>query len=171
MNEIRVTAEYISKPSNKFDALLAEFKAAKALAEATEAEKQPLIDAMGEAKLELIKKQLHEIAKKLFVIVHITGRGCEVKVEKMVNRYNYKVSVSVDQNYTIRIYLGGYDIDTSRKWCQWWFSEDGIVTKWNELKLYDMILKECEQRMTSLIDEQNKKIERINNTFNNMQNC
>jgi hypothetical protein len=171
MNEIRVTAEYISKPSNKFDALLAEFKAAKALAEATEAEKQPLIDAMGEAKLELIKKQLHEIAKKLFVIVHITGRGCEVKVEKMVNRYNYKASVSVDQNYTIRIYLGGYDIDTSRKWCQWWFSEDGIVTKWNELKLYDMILKECEQRMTSLIDEQNKKIERINNTFNNMQNC
>lgn len=171
MNEIRVTAEYINKPSTKFDALLAEFKAAKALAEATEAEKQPLIDAMGEAKLELIKKQLHEIAKKLFVIVQITGRGCKVEVEKMVNWYNYKASVSVDQNYTIRIYLGGYDIDTSRRWCQGWFSEDGIVTKWNELKLYDMILKECEQRMTSLVDEQNKKIERINNTFNNMQNC
>jgi hypothetical protein len=168
MSEIKVTAEYISKPSTKFAALLAEFKAAKALAEATEAEKQPLIDAMGEAKLELIKKQLHEIVQKLFVIVHITGRGCEVKVEKMVNWYNYKASVSVDHGYTIKIYLGGYDIDTSR---EWWFSEDGIVTKWNELKLYDMLLKECEQRMTSLIDEQNKKIERINNTFNNMQNC
>lgn len=168
MNEIRVTAEYINKPSNKFDALLAEFKAAKALAEATEAEKQPLIDAMGEAKLELIKKQLHEIVTKLFVIVHITGRGCEVKVEKMVNWYSYKASVSVNYGYTIKIYLGGYDIDTHR---ESWFSEDGIVTKWNELKLYDMLLKECEKRMTSLIDEQNKKIERINNTFNNMQNC
>jgi hypothetical protein len=86
----------------------------------------------------------------------------------MVNWYNYKASVSVDHGYTIKIYLGGYDIDTPR---EWWFSEDGIVTKWNELKLYDMILKECEKRMTSLIDEQNKKIERINNTFNNMQNC
>lgn len=168
MNEIRVTAEYINKPSNKFDALLAEFKAAKALAEATEAEKQPLIDAMGKAKLELIKKQLHEIVEKLFVIVHITGRDCEFKVEKMVNWYSYKVSVSVDHRYTIKIYLGGYDIDTHR---EWWFSEDGIVTRWNELKLYDMLLKECEKRMTSLIYEQNKKIERINNTFNNMQNC
>lgn len=168
MNEIRVTAEYINKPSTKFDALLAEFKAAKALAEATEAEKQPLIDAMGEAKLELIKKQLHEIVEKLFVIVHITGRDCEIKVEKMVNWYNYKASVSVNHRYTIKIYLGGYDINTSR---EWWFSEDGIVTKWNELKLYDMLLKECEKIMTNLINEQNKKIERINNTFNNMQNC
>jgi hypothetical protein len=168
MNNIKVTAEYISKPSNKFDALVAEFEAAKALAEATEAEKQPLIDAMGEAKLELIKKQLYEIVSKLFVIVRITGRDCEIKAEKMVNYYNYKASVPVNHRYTIRIYLGGYDINSSR---EWWFSEDGIVTKWNELKLYDMILKECEKRMTSLIDEQNKKIERINNTFNNMQNC
>ena len=168
MNEIRVTAEYINKPSNKFDALLAEFKAAKALAEATEAEKQPLIDAMGEVKLELIKEQLHDIVKKMFVIVRITGRSCEIKVEKMVDWYSYKVSILVDHAYTIRTYLNGNDINTARNG---WFGEDGIVTKWNELKLYDMILKECEQRMTNLINEQNKKIERINNTFNNMQNC
>ena len=168
MNEIRVTAEYISKPSNKFDALVAEFEAAKALAEATEAEKQPLIEAMGEAKLELIKKQLHDIVQKMFVIVHITGRDCEIKVEKMVDWRNYKASVSVNHGYTIKIYLGGYDIDTPR---EWWFSEDGIVTKWNELKLYDMLLERCEKIMTNLIDEQNKKIKKINNTFNNMQNC
>ena len=186
MNEIKVTAEYINKEPSKFDALVAEYNAAKALADVTVSEKQPLIDAMGEAKLELIKKQLNDIAQKLHVIAKIRGTGVCIKVLVRVGpdgvileddcpnlgRIKYtpwNVFVSVgkaeEDNY---ISLDFKDIDSP---CESWFSENGIVTRWNDYKFYEKLLAECEKQMRELIDGQNSITERINNTFSNMQTC
>ena len=169
MNEIKVTAEYSNNSTSKLDALRAEYKAAKALADATVSEKQPLIDAMGEAKLELIKKQLNYIAQKMLMSMEIFDSSSYSQfAEIWVSGTKYDASVYVEKNHPACIELNNRSINYPDGY---WFSEHGIVTMWNELKLYDRLLEKCEEYLEYKISEQNKRIEKINNTFSNMQNC
>ena len=168
MRNIQVFAQYETDTApSKFDALLKQYKLAKEIADETESVKQPLIDAMGEAKLALIKEQLEIIANKLQCIYDLTGRSRQVEVGTYRDCYNnYRVSVSHSQKSSVpKIYLDGYTFDHPS---QDWFSENGIVTMWNKLKLYEKLEYQCERILEDMIRGQNEKTHRIEQNYENM---
>lgn len=166
IRNIKVSAHYEtdSTPS-KFDALFAQYEAAKAIAEETENTKQPLIDAMGEEKLKLIYKQLDVIVQRLNMISKCKDAVVDVYVEVW---FNSTFTVKITTCHTWKepnIYLNG-DIRPQT----YWFKEDGIVTLWNQLGLYGQLEKRCEHKLEIMIEEQNRKTSRINTNYNNMIN-
>lgn len=167
IRNIKVTATYETetKPS-KFDALFAQYRVAKAIADETESTKQPLIDAMGKAKLEVIYKQLDTIVQRFDIISQCTGHQESATVFSFYNNTEYKVTVKRwHKNNKTTIYLDG---DESTR--EWWFNEDGIVTLWNSLGLYEKLEQVCEQQLKYMIESQNKRAQKINNNYNNMIN-
>ena len=61
MNNIKVTVTYEKPTTSKFDALMAEYEAAKKYADETVAYYKPLADAAEEAKFDAIMEQLETI--------------------------------------------------------------------------------------------------------------
>lgn len=167
IKNIKVLAHYEtdSTPS-KFDALFAQYEAAKAIADETESIKQPLIDAMGERKLELIYKQLDVIVQRLNMISKC--RQGVVSIDAFdwstANKLTVKI-VSYCCWDKAEIYLCGYQTPRES-----WFKEYGIVTLWNKLGLYEKLEKKCEQMLEEMITQQNIKTEHINKNYNNMIN-
>ena len=184
IGNIKVTATYeVDNSFSKFDALLEQYNAAKAIADKTKSAKQPLINAMGKKKLELIKIQLLNIVDQVWQLAKIVDGLCTVKAcvnycnkereicySDFANRANYyQVEISVGRDGSYRIKLNGRNIDNEKP--DNWFKEDGIVTLWNELELYPLLQKECEDKIKYQIDLMNKRTREINSTYENMINC
>jgi hypothetical protein len=165
IRNIKVTAHYEvdTKPS-KFDALFAEYQLAKAIADATESTKQPLIDAMGEKKWELIHQQLDVIVQRLDVIAQCQGQFAQVVARSDYEDRGYSVTIRRSNRHnSTTIYIDGYQQPQP-----WWFEEKGIVTLWNQLGLYEQLEEKCEILLIQMINAENSKTERINNNYNNM---
>ena len=169
IRNIKVTAHYeVDTAPSKFDALLAQYEAAKAIADETASTKQPLIDAMGEKKLELIKQQLNVIVDRLNAISYRREAVIAVEVSVVYKQHKYKVKIETHWIWDEpTIYLDGY---TDAYKPNWWFKEDGIVTLWNYLRLYEQLEQKCENMLEDMIATQNEKAERINTNYNNMIN-
>ncbi len=173
MERIVVKAERIGDNGiSKFDALVGEYEAAKRLADETVETKQPLIDAMGEKKLQMIDEQLDTIADCLRKICEIKGDCdvCKAEAYTYLTPEGYgKVSVYVrryrDGNVEKR--LNGWDIKNRQ---QHWFTANGIVTKWNEYRLYEKLLTDCQNQLRLAIDEQKGRINQVNTILENMNN-
>lgn len=168
IKNIKVSAHYeIDSTSSKFDALLEQYKIAKTIADGIKNEKQPLIDAMGEKKLELIYKQLDVLVQRLNII-----SKCKDSVVS-VSAWNWdftsqKITIQITTHYNWNepeIYLCG-----NRKPQESWFKKDGIVTLWNKLKLYEQLEKKCNDKLVDMINQQNEKAQYINTNYNNMIN-
>lgn len=164
IRNIKVSAKYeVDETPSKFDALLAQYEVAKAIADETKRTKQPLIDAMGEKKLELIYKQLDVIVQRLNVISKCKDAVVSTSAYKWADK---KLEVKITTCWTWKkptIYLCGYE--TPRKE---WFEERGIVTLWNRLNLYKELEENCEVMLENMITEQNSKTEYINKNYGNM---
>lgn len=167
IKNIRVTACYETDPTpSKFDALFAQYKVAKTIADETQSTKQPLIDAMGEKKLELIYKQLDVIVQRLNMISKCTNSVQSVDACTLAT--GIKLSVKISSCHTWNepeIYLCGYQ--TPR---EFWFKKNGIVTLWNKLGLYEKLEKKCEKLLEEMIEVQEEKTKCINTNYNNMIN-
>lgn len=167
IKNIKVSAHYeVDTEPSKFDALVAQYEAAKAIADETKNIKQPLIDAMGEKKLELIYKQLDVIVQRLNVISRY--KGAVVGVNAWVWPGASKLEVRITTCYSWKkpeIYLCGYTTPRDS-----WFAKDGIVTLWNQLGLYEKLEKNCEDKLEAMINEQNNKTAYINENYCNMIN-
>lgn len=165
IRNIKVSAHYdVDTAPSKFDALFAQYEVAKAIADETENTKQPLIDAMGEKKLELIYKQLDVIVQRLNIISKC--KDCAVTTSAWVWPGASKLEVKITTCHAWKkpeIYICGYTIPRRT-----WFEKDGIVTLWNQLGLYEKLEKQCEDKLNAMIEEQNNKTKTINENFSNM---
>lgn len=74
MSNIKVTVAYEKPTTSKFDALMAEYEAAKKMADETVAYYKPLADAAEEAKFDAIMEQLEPIKEYAVRISEITNR-------------------------------------------------------------------------------------------------
>lgn len=166
---IQVFAQYEEDTApSKFDALLKQYALAKEIADETESVKQPLIDAMGEAKLELIKKQLGVIVRRLIIMCDLRGGSASVEAHSYSDAFGndkHTVSIRMSRKGDYVIYLDGYTFDHPSKY---WFSEDGIVTLWNKLKLYEQLERKCERELELMIKSQEEKTNRIEQNYENM---
>ena len=165
IKNIKVSAHYeMDSSPSKFDALFAQYEAAKAIADETASTKQPLIDAMGEKKLELIYKQLDVIVQRLNIISKC--KGAVVGISAWVWPGASKLEVTITTCHTWKepqIFLCGYSTPRDS-----WFKKDGIVTLWNQLGLYEKLEKNCENKLNEMIIEQNNKTQYINENYGNM---
>ena len=75
MNEIKVTVAYEKPTTSKFDALMAEYEAAKKYADETVAYYKPLADVAENAKFDAIMEQLETIKEYAKRIYKITEKG------------------------------------------------------------------------------------------------
>ena len=167
IKNIKVSAHYETDITpSKFDALFEQYEIAKTIADETESVKQPLIDAMGDKKLELIYKQLDVIVQRLNVISKCIGHVRTVSVYDWSTPKKITVKITTHHNWNKpEIYLEGYSSPQSS-----WFKENGIVTLWNKLGLYEKLEKECVRLLKEMINSENRKTSRINTNYNNMIN-
>lgn len=177
IKNIKVTASYEEAVSSKFDALCREYEAAKKIADETQRTIAPLIEASGKAKLELICRQLETIVENLKYIAGLADREDRKCAHSETIVYHDRLcekrhSINVSVRWTPggwmeTIYLDGWLIEDER---DQWFEEDGIVTNWNKSHAYERLQEDCERQLKKRIEHLQNNTEKLNRTFENMQN-
>lgn len=170
MNNIKVTATYETPNTEKFDALMKEYLAAKSAADEAESYYEPLSNAAGAEKLAKIYEQLQTIVSYLKQLSEIRGGETVSTSARWNNAYGIHMH-SVDVSYcgidnTYLIYLDGRLRDSADRW----FRLDGIVTNWNEYGLYRALEKDCLRQLQQEIDKKNARTEEVTQRYKNMTN-
>ncbi|MBO5969927.1 MAG: hypothetical protein J6S14_15675 [Clostridia bacterium] len=157
MSKIKVTVEYESPPEDKFAALMAEYKAAKAAADEAKSTIQPLINAGMEAKYEAICKQLEELGQKLKEYHFITKTGRLADIECVVISTMYP-TYGGTAYFTLRYspheglvcYAGDSKFFSHKEEanCQY------VLKHWNTLHIIEELEKDLLRKMKSSIKAQ-----------------
>jgi hypothetical protein len=173
MNEIKVTVTYEKPTTSKFDALMAEYEAAKRCADETVAYYKPLADVAEEAKFDAIMEQLEtikEYAKRISKIrqngdvyisagVHAYMRGDSnssvyFQVRYMPYHSYQKFIISCDHMPFVK----------DSKFCN---GTHNFIGKWEEWQIYEQLEKHaCDQLRAAIKNqkaEAQKQIDRLNN--------
>lgn len=173
MNEIKVTVAYEKPTTSKFDALMAEYEAAKKYADETVAYYKPLADAAEDAKFDAIMEQLEtikEYARRISEITHqvevsiyavvcgsMRGDSCSsvyFKVVYMSNHPSCKFIISCDNVPFVK----------DSKFCSGRYN---FIGKWEEWKIYEQLEKDACSKLQSAINGQKarvqKQIDRLTN--------
>lgn len=165
MNEIKVTVTYDRPNTNKFDALMAEYEAAKKYADETVEYYKPLADAAEEAKFDAIMEQLETIkmyAKhigdikneavwiKAYVSSDVCGSpnsgGQEFEVIYRPNETSFK--------FEIRSAWRAFDrkhIKYHTEGCH------NFIGNWDEWKVYEKLERNAISQLNGLINEQKRR--------------
>lgn len=177
MNEIKVTVTYDQPTTTKFDALMAEYNAAKKVADETAAYYKPLADAAEEAKMLAILDQLETI-KDYANQLSMFYKNSELKIETHLSTYERGGSYS--QGIWFTVCRGKYG-DFSIKWGSIdfnietlrsrpdYFTDSGwnILGEWDKWKIYERLEKHAINLLQNKINAQNnisqKQIDRLNN--------
>lgn len=173
MNEIKVTVTYEKPTTSKFDALMAEYEAAKKCADETVAYYKPLADVAEKAKFDAIMEQLETIKEYALHIDKITkGERGEVHITAGVHGY-----MRGDSNSSV-YFTVAYRSDTCKfcvscdhtpfieysKFCSGRYN---IIGKWEEWKIYEQLEKDAYRQLQNAIESQKaraqKQVDRLNN--------
>lgn len=152
MSNIKVTVEYEKPNQDRFSALMEQYKAAKAVADETKNELQPLIDAGAEAKYKAICEQVKEFGERLCEAVWRNSKyesigssfGFSVYLGRYAHDYYLHITSSERDPHSFRCEYDGVDL----------FKPDALQTEeiqrlvrvWNT---YDPIKKLNEQLETA----------------------
>lgn len=177
MNEIKVTVTYDKPTTSKFDALMAEYEAAKKYADETVSYYKPLADAAEEAKMSAILEQLEtikEYAKRIseikngeavWIKAHIASDVCgsrnsggediEVIYRPRETRYMFEIHAA-HQDFNIKHIK--------------YYSEGAhnFLGNWDEWKVYEKLEKNAISQLNELITEQKRRADREKNRLNNI---
>lgn len=172
MTNIKVTVAYETPTTSKFDALMAEYEAAKKMADETVAYYKPLADASEDAKFDAIMEQLETIKGYAKRISDITGNS--VYIRAGVHAYMRGDTCSSD--YFEVVYRPNqtqdkFDIAFSHapfvkgKFCSGRYN---VVGKWEEWKIYEQLEKDACDKLQSAIAAQKEKAQHQINRLNNI---
>ena len=173
MNEIKVTVTYEKPTTSKFDALMAEYEAAKQLADETVAYYQPLADVAEDAKFDAIAEQLETIKRYAQKIASITQED-NVKIYTYCNGSLFSVNYKQNSNFPFDINWDGTHFTKDNIHRQHgWFCEGryNIVGKWDEWGVYQALENNACSQLTNAIKAQvargQNQIDRLNNIVKN----
>lgn len=180
MNEIKVTVTYDKPTTSKFDALMAEYEAAKKYADETVSYYKPLADAAEEAKMMAILEQLETIKEyadrlsmlsekkqaeiKAFIDQNMRGgyhsSGSYFSVYR--NPYGEYIIRWAGQEFTLeKLKTNRYDFTNVHS------NGYNILGRWDEWKVYELLEREALRQIKSYIAEQkrraNLQTDRLNN--------
>ncbi len=159
MNEIKVTVTYEKPTTSKFDALMAEYEAAKKYADETVTYYKPLADAAEDAKFDAIMEQLETIKEYAKRISGITGR--DTSLYAAVHAYMRHDTCSSDyfavsyrskqMDFTIAFNHAPF---VKGKFCS---GRSNVVGKWEEWKMYEQLEEDAYNKLRSAIEAQKNK--------------
>lgn len=169
MEKIIVTAKYQGEKEDKITALIEAAQKAKEVADATESRLQPLIDAAGEKKWELICEQLQDFANRYETFLEMTGDP-----GKWGRTFSYSHCCVMWYNYNREMLIRVNDITVDAivrmgvlpSLCK----DGGLVTEWNNrgvIEYFDSCLENLIREYTKAQENRKIKLER---TAKNMMN-
>ena len=173
IKNIKVTATYEENDAlKKLDALMEQYNMAKRVAETQKEELAPLILAMGDKKFELIKEQIQVIKKYAEQIVKITKHDFTLRAEGKTYNYNtanlycyFNGGMDSIFDFTLNGYTYTADMKPDN-----WYSEKGIITCWNEEKIYEQLINSCEKILENEIRRVTLKTNGLRKNYENMKN-
>lgn len=167
MTNIKVTVAYEKPTTSKFDALMAEYEAAKKMADETVAYYKPLADAAEEAKFNAVLEQLETIKGYAKRISEITGKNVKIQV--------WIASCRLDIDYYpnnghCNVSYGGclFTMESANHNRRMFFEGSNLIGRWDELKAYQELEREAFSLMRKAINEQKKRAEYQTNRLNNI---
>ena len=177
MNEIKVTVTYDKPTTSKFDALMAEYEAAKKYADETVAYYKPLAAAAEEAKFDAIMKQLETIKEYAVRISEITN-GSAVWITAYISS-GLCGSVNSDGEKFSVVYRPK---ETTYKWTfetQYreferkhlrYYSEGShnFIGNWDEWKVYEKLEAKALELLRKEITEQTRRANQAKNRLYNI---
>ena len=167
MNNIKVTVTYEAPTTNKFDALMKEYEAAKKIADETVAYYKPLADVAEDTKFDAIMEQLQTIANYAKQICEIDPEHRAVWISvytthsfSMCYRTNYPLAIKWDD--------ASFTKDNLHKRPTWFTNESyNILGEWDKWQVYQKLENEaCRQLKVAIA----RQFERGQNQINRLNN-
>ena len=158
MNEIKVTVTYDKPTTSKFDALIAEYEAAKKYADETVAYYKPLADVAEEAKFDAIMEQLETIKEYAKRLSDITNESIWIKARNPKNAIYFEVVYRMSCGYDIT--WGNHPFDKSTmKHSRYHFCVEAwnVIGMWDEWKMYEQLENNAMQQLRGAINKQKRK--------------
>lgn len=179
MNEIKVTVTYDKPTTSKFDALMAEYEAAKKYADETVSYYKPLADVAEEAKMLAILEQLETIkgyAKKLSMLYSDSNHSANICAgissdeRGFYHHYGANFEVCYKSNGTFEVTWANipFTIEKLRARPDL-FAKDGynILGNWDKWQVYQRLEKHAHRQILAKVNaEKNRaeaEIKRLNN--------
>ena len=181
MTNIKVTVEYETPKTNKFDALLVEYALAKKIADETENYYKPLAEAAEEAKFDAIMEQLETIKQYAKLISDINNQVVYIKasLSAELRKSPYKCMDSWKSFEVVYRPKDGIEVmwagdrftkERLKKYpsamCE---RECNIIGKWDEWGVYNMLEESAHRQLEYLIRLQNERGEKQINRLKNIQ--
>ena len=185
MNTIKVTVNYETPNTTKFDALVEQYKIAQTLAKETVSYYQPLAETAEEKMFEAIQTQLETIygyVKKMYEILasqpYYTGFSLSIVGDPELENPEYRTAINQD---LFKIHVD-YKGCVETEWKTTPFTKEeflrnrerftegsyNILGKWNEWKIYERLESRACRCVQSYIDNENGKAQQIIDRFNNI---
>ena len=181
MNEIKVTVTYDKPTTSKFDALMAEYEAAKKYADETVAYYKPLADAAEEAKFDAIMEQLETIKRYAKAISNLNGQSVWISVRIPADVRGgsgcssddgkFSVIYRPNDNFPFEITWTGSQFTKDRLRKCWYGMCEGyrnIIGMWNEWGVYERLEKEAISQLNCLINNQKRRANAEKNRLYNI---
>lgn len=171
MNNIKVTVDYQLPNTDKFDALIEQYLAMKAITDTTKETMIPLIQEGGKAKYDAICEQLFIIGQQLKKISLLSNKSpiCISAYygnnhEKIIVEY-FKAADVVEIYYNNRYGCSKYNfLDWENKKDNL-LSLGGLVTNWNNYNIIEKLQEQCDFILKSMINNQKREAEKIASTL------
>ena len=172
MNEIKVTVTYEKPTTSKFDALMAEYEAAKKYADETVSYYKPLADVAEEAKMLAILEQIEPIKQYAKQLGEMKSCGyADVKAIICETRFKYEfvVCYSVTGWYKITWHNTIFNHENLRNF-RHVFTEHSynILGMWDVWKVYQRLEENAMEQLRHEINEQKRKANAQKNRLNNI---
>lgn len=178
MKNIKVTVEYEVPKTSKFDALMAEYEAAKKLADETVSYYKPLADAAEEAKMLAILEQIKTIQQYAQTLSTLEKSGIAVircRIDSC-QRGPYCVhdayfEVRFDPNGEHSVFWDGnvFNIAGFRR-CKGNFVDGSynILGNWDRWQVYRQLEENACKQIKAKIDQQKTRANNEKNRLNNI---
>lgn len=164
---IKVSVEYETPKTTKFEALMREFEVAKKIADETVDYYKPLADCAEKAKFEAILEQLEIIKEYAKQISNITHQATHLR-----SWFNGKGAWAFEVVYRPRettfefeIKYGGQPFIKNNP--NFYQGGTNVVGNWEEWHCFECLEKEACEQLTKLIEKETQRgqtqIERLNN--------
>lgn len=179
MNEIKVTVTYDKPTTSKFDALIAEYEAAKKYADETVSYYKPLADAAEEAKFDAIMEQLETIKRyakhisditngsAVWITAYISSSLCGspssegekfsvvYRPKETTYKWEFNTQYGEFKKEHIRYYTEGYH---------------NFIGNWDTWKVYEKLEEKALELIRKEITEQTRRANREKNRLYNITN-
>lgn len=175
MNEIKVTVAYDKPTTSKFDALMAEYEAAKKYADETVSYYKPLADAAEEAKFDAIMEQLETIKEYAKRISEIKN-GDAIWIKAYISSDVCGASTGQEFEVVCRPRETAFRFEIRSSWREFdrryikYHSEgsSNFIGNWDEWKVYEKLEKDAIRQLNALITEQKRIANREKNRLYNI---